>query len=131
MAQKEELTAVLKSPGTDKRNVIAPKLRKMPETIMASSKTAQLEERLMALETEVAQLKSRLADSAKPNEEATDDLPWWEKIAGRFANDPIYDEAMALGRAYRESLRPKPRKSAKKSNGRTRHRSSKSAGSGK
>jgi hypothetical protein len=26
--------------------------------------------------------------------------------AGRFANDPIFDEMVRLGREYRESLRP-------------------------
>ena len=33
-------------------------------------------------------------------------IPWWEDI-GVFANDPVYDKAMKLGRAYRRSLRPK------------------------
>jgi hypothetical protein len=33
--------------------------------------------------------------------------PWWEQIVGTFEDDPIYDEAMKLGRHYRQSLRPK------------------------
>lgn len=84
---------------------------------MASSTKAQIEERLSALEAEVALLKSRLGNEASNNAES-DDLPWWEKIAGRFADDPDYDRAMELGRAYRESLRPKSAKKskAKKSN---------------
>jgi hypothetical protein len=32
-------------------------------------------------------------------------VPWWEEI-GVFANHPVYDKAMRLGRAYRRSLRP-------------------------
>ncbi|ACK65659.1 conserved hypothetical protein [Rippkaea orientalis PCC 8801] len=32
--------------------------------------------------------------------------PWWEQIVGTFADDSVYDEAMKLGREYRESLRP-------------------------
>jgi hypothetical protein len=36
----------------------------------------------------------------------SDQTPWWEEILGSFANDPVYDEAMQLGRQYRESLRP-------------------------
>ena len=32
--------------------------------------------------------------------------PWWEQISGTFANDPICDEAMRLGRKWRESQRP-------------------------
>lgn len=31
------------------------------------------------------------------------EVPWWEQRAGTFADDPIYDEAMRLGREYRES----------------------------
>ena len=53
-----------------------------------------------ALEEEVSRLKALL-------ERKKDDKPWWEKIAGTFANDPLYDEAMRLGREYRESTRPK------------------------
>lgn len=98
---------------------------------MPRSSTAQLEARLTALETEVALLRSRLGEEANPVTESTDDLPWWEKIAGRFENDPIYDEAMALGRAYRESLRPKPAKTKKKNNGSSRHRPSEPTGSRK
>lgn len=58
----------------------------------------ELELRVAALEAEVKRLK------------ATHNQPWWEKISGTFADDPVYDEAMALGRAYREAQRPKPAK---------------------
>ena len=38
-----------------------------------------------------------------------------DEIYGAFENDPIYEEAMRLGREYRESLRPKAaRKTARK-----------------
>lgn len=33
--------------------------------------------------------------------------PWWRTTAGRFADDPEFDEIIRLGREYRESLRPK------------------------
>ena len=36
---------------------------------------------------------------------------WWLDHAGAFANDPGYDEIVRLGRQYRQSLRPKSRKS--------------------
>ncbi|MGE3537189.1 MAG: hypothetical protein AB7N91_07075 [Candidatus Tectimicrobiota bacterium] len=60
----------------------------------------QLEQRMAALEAEVAQLKSKfeLRDSS---------TPWWEQIAGTFQSDPVYDQAMRLGRHYRQSLRHK------------------------
>ena len=38
--------------------------------------------------------------------------PWWEKIAGTFANQSAYDEAMKLGQEYRASLRPSPQESS-------------------
>jgi hypothetical protein len=55
----------------------------------------QLEERLTLLEAEVDRLKHKI----EPNSAA---LPWWEKIAGTFAENSAYDEAMKLGREYRE-----------------------------
>lgn len=60
--------------------------------------TATLEERVTAVEQELAALKHHV------NHEPTR-LPWWEKIAGTFANNPEYDEAMRLGREWRESQR--------------------------
>lgn len=61
-----------------------------------------VEERLSAIEHELAQLKQQLA-ADKPQTT----IPWWEKIAGTFANSEGYEEAMRLGHEYRESLRPK------------------------
>jgi hypothetical protein len=58
----------------------------------------QLEERVAILEAEVKRLKTRL-------ESASSTKPWWEKVTGTFADTPAYDEAMKLGREYRESLR--------------------------
>ena len=63
--------------------------------------SASLEQRVTALEAEVAKLKSQLAERNLTK-------PWWEQIAGTFQNDSIYDQAMQLGRQYRQSLRPKP-----------------------
>jgi hypothetical protein len=58
----------------------------------------QLEERLTLLEDEVERLKCKI-DIAPVY------LPWWGKIGGTFAKNPAYDEAMKLGREYRESDR--------------------------
>jgi len=77
--------------------------------------TADLEKRLVALEAEVAALKKKASHTAEL------ERPWWEEIAGTFANDPIYDEAMRLGRQYRDSLGPKE---GRRRNGRARHRPS-------
>lgn len=34
---------------------------------------------------------------------------WYLSRAGQFKDDPVYDEIVSRGRAYRNSLRPKPR----------------------
>ena len=65
----------------------------------------KLKDRVAALEAEMARLKEKLEIDSKP---------WTEAIAGAFANDPAFDEAMRLGRKYRESLRPKPTKKRKR-----------------
>jgi len=61
-----------------------------------------VEERLTALETEVAELKEQITREKSPN-----GVPWWEQLFGAFADSPEYEEATRLGREYRESLRPK------------------------
>ena len=61
----------------------------------------QIEQRLAALEAEVARLKEQLANAVPAKGD------WLNEIYGAFENDPIYEEAMRLGREYRESLRPK------------------------
>jgi hypothetical protein len=71
-----------------------------------SMKTMTLQDRVAALEAEVARLKEIIRASKA-------EIPWWKKIAGAFRGDPAFLEAMRLGREYRESLRPKPRKAKK------------------
>ena len=57
-----------------------------------------LQERVRQLELDVSFLKSQAADR--------ESQPWWERIAGRFENDPVFDEIVRLGREYREAQRP-------------------------
>jgi hypothetical protein len=57
-----------------------------------------LQQRVAQLELDVSQLKSQSADRFSE--------PWWERIAGRFENDPVFDEVVRLGKEYRESQRP-------------------------
>lgn len=61
--------------------------------------TQTIEERLTAVETELQQLKQE-REQSKEQEKA---IPWWEQIRGQFKDDPMYDEAMRLGREWRES----------------------------
>lgn len=73
---------------------------------------SSMEQRLAALEAEVAALKKQVSGGK-------DDRPWWQRIAGAFQGDKAFLEAMKLGRDYRESLRPKPKaKKRKPKNGR-------------
>ncbi len=64
------------------------------------SAVEKIEKRLAALEAEMESIK----DNLKKNKQ-----PWWEAIYGTFADDPHYDEAMKLGRKYRDSTKPKTR----------------------
>ncbi len=73
-----------------------------------------LEERVTALEAEVARLKAMV------EELVGDHKPWWKRIVGTFSNDPAFEEAMRLGREWRESFRPKPGKRRKRQSRKTR-----------
>jgi hypothetical protein len=62
---------------------------------------ANLKERMAALEAEVGRLRTKLDQQLKLSK------PWTEQIAGIFADDSAFEEAMRPGRRYRESLRPR------------------------
>jgi len=62
---------------------------------------SEIELRIAALEAEMARVKKRLEKGPVERED------WLDEIYGAFANDPHFEEAMRLGRKYRESLRPK------------------------
>lgn len=59
--------------------------------------------RLTTIEADLANLKQQVQAISETKKD------WLDVIWGTFANDPLYDEAMELGRKYRESLRPKER----------------------
>jgi hypothetical protein len=60
-----------------------------------------IESRVAALEAEVSRLKEQLEKAVPAQRD------WLDEIYGAFEGDPIFEEAMRLGREYRESLRPK------------------------
>jgi hypothetical protein len=68
----------------------------------------EIETRLANLEAEVERLRSRMEAIGTPP------IPWWKRIAGTFADDPAHEQAMKLGRTYRESLRPGKPKARKR-----------------
>jgi hypothetical protein len=63
------------------------------------SETATVEQRLVEVEREVADLKSEIGRlRSKPN--------WIDQISGSFRDDPEFDEILRLGREIREADRP-------------------------
>jgi hypothetical protein len=76
--------------------------------------SAKIELRVAALEAEITQLKEQVQKGFPPGRD------WLDEVYGAFADDPDFQEAMRLGRKYRESLRPRagkrpPRGTVKKS----------------
>lgn len=59
----------------------------------------QIQSRIATLEKQVAAISKQLSTRKTGK--------WWIDDAGRFANDSVFDEIVAAGRAYRESTRPK------------------------
>lgn len=57
----------------------------------------ELEIRIETLESELGVLKEKFKKIEKSKK------PWWEDHIGVFADDPMHEEAMRLGREYRES----------------------------
>ena len=62
--------------------------------------TSSVEERLTAIEKELAQIRQQL-EAVKPQEA----VPWWQQISGVFKDCPEFEEAVRLGREWRESQR--------------------------
>jgi hypothetical protein len=60
---------------------------------------SKVEERLSKLEAEVTQLKLSLLSSANTVK------PWWKNIVGTFADDPSFEEVIAIGKQYRQSYK--------------------------
>ena len=75
--------------------------------------TKTLTQRMTDVEVELAKVKMQLPASA---ETPLEDVVW-----GAFAGDPMYLEAMRLGREYRESLRPTEKSKRRRSDARPRH----------
>ena len=61
--------------------------------------TAEIELRVSALEKEIASLKQRIEKGEVSN------IPWWQKISGKFSESDNFEEAEKIGREYRKSLR--------------------------
>jgi hypothetical protein len=60
--------------------------------------TMQIEKRLTALEKDMARLKAGAKSTNR----------WWDEIAGVFADDPLFEQAVRLGRQLPDPLDRKP-----------------------
>jgi Ser-tRNA(Ala) deacylase AlaX len=59
----------------------------------------ELAARVAALETEVGELKAKLAASEQPQKKS------WLDLYGKYADDPVFDEVVRLGQEWREEDR--------------------------
>jgi len=66
------------------------------------STATKLEQRVTFLERELRKMRSELKAVRKAFQQ-----PWWIRLAGRFKNDPVFDEIIEAGKAYRRSLPPR------------------------
>ena len=63
------------------------------------SESTSTEKRLAALETEVAELKRRVAMEKAPGD-------WIGRVTGSFQEEPEFDKVLRLGREIRQSRHP-------------------------
>ena len=57
-----------------------------------------LEERIASLEEEMREIKTLLKTLRDTQR------PWWERCAGMFKDDPLFDAIVEAGQTYRRSL---------------------------
>jgi hypothetical protein len=95
MATKKKMPPAPTTNGEPAPAEKGPKPRRMTK--------AQREQRIKALQEKVAHLKAMAEAIQGPQE--------WHKLIGSHADDPeTFEEATRLGREWRESFRPKPRR---------------------
>lgn len=58
----------------------------------------KLEDRVTALERQLQTMKLQLRAVKKFSKK-----PWWEDLAGRFKDDPLFDEIVEAGQTYRKA----------------------------
>ncbi len=61
--------------------------------------------RVTVLERELRKVQTSLKVATKASQ-----TPWWEQQAGQFKDDPLFDEIVTAGQAYRRSKTPRARK---------------------
>ena len=84
----------------------------MPQTLVAASaqEVADLRRRVDALDSEVTLLKRKLGEK-----EPRRTKMWWQELAGKFDDDPVFAEVVKEGRKWRQSQQAKARTSRARS----------------
>ena len=70
---------------------------------MSAQTLERLEERLATVEAEIAELKRSKEPDKKEPDKSDEDIPWWKKMVGTYADCPEFEEAVKFGRDWRES----------------------------
>jgi plasmid maintenance system antidote protein VapI len=82
--------------------------------MIADKSEAKLSERLEESNRRIARIDKQLAslsdELAKLSVAKGVSPQWWVETAGRFANDPVFDEIVKQGRLAREAERTKKRR---------------------
>ena len=65
-----------------------------------------LEERLTAVETKLEELQQSKVTNKSASDKSDEDVPWWKRIIGIYANSPEFEGAVKFGREWRESEDP-------------------------
>lgn len=60
-----------------------------------------IEIRIAALEQELERLKAEIMSSSTSS---SDERPWWVKVAGSCADNPLFDDAVRYGQEWRNSV---------------------------
>jgi hypothetical protein len=64
-----------------------------------SSTAEKLARRVTVLERELRRMRSELKAARQAPRE-----PWWKRLAGKFKNDPLFDQTIEAGKAYRRPI---------------------------
>jgi hypothetical protein len=66
----------------------------------------ELENRVAVLERKLVEMQLQLDSMAGKKNHPNPHGAWWVETAGRFKNDPVFEEIVRLGREYRKSQLP-------------------------
>jgi hypothetical protein len=63
------------------------------------STAEKLARRVTVLERELRRMRSELKAARQAPQK-----PWWKRLVGKFKNDPLFDQTIEAGKAYRRPI---------------------------